>query len=265
MIKRLVVIAILCIETLCAMAQSVLFKTLDREQYLSRVKLVDEFMARFNGDEKRSDIKNSDNETNILLLFDLAKYKSKTDSGFIAAKEFASHVVENNVKLNYEDKDWYAKVKCHCRLGQKKFVCDMYLRFEERDSGIYRWAISNVDGDIFKTSRDMPHDELFIMPNDNEQFFQSIKKTTTETYKYIDDYVKKGYKADALSTFLAIVRFNQLKIESVTDVSFVFLQVPDYIFTIKYFGRETKNAGWLIDECRHLTADEKNKIINTIH
>lgn len=103
------------------------------------------------------------------------------------------------------------------------------------------------------------------MPNDNEQFFQSVKKTTTETYKYIDDYVKKEYKADALSTFLALVRHNQLKIEAITDVQFVFLQVPDYAFTVKYFERDNKNVGWLIDSCTKMSEQEKDLLLKTIH
>ena len=95
------------------------------------------------------------------------------------------------------------------------------------------------------------------MPNDNEQFFMSVRKTTTETYKFIDDYVVKGYKADALSTFLALVRNNILKIDAVTDVEFVFMQVPGYTFSVKYFERESKNSGWLIDSFSKCDKDGK--------
>lgn len=258
---------LLCAGTLCVSAQTTIFKALDRDQYLARVKILDEFFARFNCEEKRNDMPEeySDSTSNILLLFDLSKYKSKTDSGFVAAKNFASHVVSSKSVLRYEDTNWFAKIKCHGKLGQKKVVFNMFLCVEERDSAMYRWAISNVEGDIFLNSRDSPHKELFIYPNDNEQFFQSVIKNTTETYKYIDDYVKKGYKADALSTFLALVRCNQLKIEAITDVRFVFLQVPDYIFTVKYFERENKNVGWLIDSCTKMSDQEKFLLLKTIH
>ncbi len=258
---------LLCAETLCVSAQTTILEALDRDQYLARVKMIDEFFARFNCEEKRNDVPEeySDCASNILLLFDLSKYKSRNDSGFVAAKNFASHVVTSKSLLRYEDADWFAKIKCHGKLGQKKVVFDMFLCVEERDSAMYRWAISNVEGDIFLTSRDNPHKELFIMPNDNEQFFQSVKKTTTETYKYIDDYVKKGYKADALSTFLALVRHNQLKIEAITDVQFVFLQVPGYAFTVKYFERDNKNVGWLIDSCTIMSNQEKDLLLKAIH
>ena len=125
-------------------------------------------------------------------------------------------------------------------------------------------VICDIDGDLFKTSKDREHKELFIMPNENEQFFMSIRKLTTESYKFIDDYTKDSYKADRLSTFLALVRMNLLKIDSVTDVEFTFLQVPGYSFTIKYFNRETKNSGWLIDSFVRISQEEKNNIIKTM-
>lgn len=267
MAKRMLAIILLCAGTLCVSAQTTTLATLDRDQYLARVKMIDEFMARFNCEEKRDDIPEaySDSISNILLLFDLSKYKSKDDREFVAAKNFVSHVVASKSILKYEDTDWFAKIKCHGKLGQKKVMFNMFLCVEERDSAMYKWAISNVEGDIFSNSRNNSHKELFIMPNDNEQFFQSVKKTTTETYEYIDDYVKKGYKVDALSTFLALVRHNQLKIESITDVQFIFLQVPGYAFTVKYFERNNKNVGWLIDSYTKMSNQEKILLLKTIH
>ncbi len=259
--KRISAVLLVFFQLYCMhiQAQTGVFELLNRDLYMAKVKLVDEFFARFNGEEKRTDLgpDYTGRESGLLLLFDIAKFKSKTDSNFIAAKSFAQYVAENDVKINFEDDNWYAKIKCHGRLGQKKVTFNMTLCVEERDSAMYRWAISDVEGDIFKTSRDKDHKEFFIMPNDNEQFFMSVRKTTTETYKFIDDYVVKGYKADALSTFLALVRNNILKIDAVTDVEFVFMQVPGYTFSVKYFERESKNSGWLIDSFSKCDKDGK--------
>lgn len=267
MMKRVFSIVLFCAGILCVSAQTTIIEALDRGQYLARVKMLDEFFARFNCEEMRKDLPEGypDSVSNILLLFDFSKYKSRSDSGFVAAKDFAAHVVASKSSLRYEDADWFAKIKCHGKLGQKKIVFNMFLCVEERDSVMYRWAISNVEGDVFLNSRDKPHKELFIYPNDNEQFFQSVIKTTTETYKYIDDYVKREYKADALSTFLALVRCNQLKIEAITDVQFEFLQVPGYAFTVKYFERDNRNVGWLIDSCTEMSDQEKILLLKTIH
>lgn len=266
MTRILLTLVLVCTRVVYAPAQTNILKSLNRDQYIAKVKLVDEFFARFNGKELRNDLGSeyTDKESNIVLLFDLAKFTSKEDSGFIAIKEFAHQAAKDNIKLYFEDENWFAKIKCHGKLAQKSITFNMMLCVEERDSGMYRWAISDVDGDIFRTSRDKPHEDLFIMPNDNEQFFMSIRKLTTETYKFIDDYVKSDYKADALSTFLALVRNNNLKIEAVSDVEFIFLQVPNYIFTVKHFQRESMNSGWLIDSCRKVSDEEKTKLLKKL-
>ena len=264
--NKILLLLITCTFAIKSSAQIDVFNLLDREQYLANVKLVDEFFCRFNGDELRNDLgdKYLDHESNILLLFDLAKYKSKNDSNFIAAKNFSHYIVSNNIKLNFEDSLWYAKIKCHGRFAQKNVTFDMKLCVQARDSMMYKWVICDIDGDLFKTSKDREHKELFIMPNENEQFFMSIRKLTTESYKFIDDYTKDSYKADRLSTCLALVRMHLLKIDAVTDVEFTFLQVPDYSFTIKYFNRETKNSGWLIDSFTRISQEEKINIIKTM-
>lgn len=235
------------IETISA--QAGLYNLINKDQIQANVNLVDEFIARFNGEKLRLDIapEASDRESNILRLFDKSKFSSLTDSNFLKAKEFARVAVENNIRLHFEDTCWFAKIKCHGKLAKKDVIFFMTLNVEKRDSLMYKWVINGVEGDIFLTSRDRPHKELFFMPNDNEQFFMSIPQATSEAYRLIDDYVKQGYKADALSTFLALVRNNQLKIEYVSDVEFIFHQVPNYVFTIKHFERDDKNSGWLID------------------
>lgn len=266
MYRLLFTFIFVCVGANFASAQTDVFNLLNRDLYLARVKLLDEFFARFNGEEVRSglDEKYSDRASGILMLFDLARYQSKSDSGFVAAENFSMCVLEKDIKLHYEDKNWFARIKCNGKLAQKSVEFNMTLCVEERDSAIYNWAISDVEGEIFRTSRDKPHKELFIMPNDNEQFFMSIRKLTTETYKFIDDYVKSDYKADALSTFLALVRNNCLKIEAVSDVEFIFLQVPEYIFSVKHFERESMNSGWLIDSCRKVSDEEKVKLLNRL-
>ncbi len=262
-----VYVILVCVGAISVPAQTGVFNLLNENQYFAKVKLVDEFFARFNGEEKRKDLnlKNSDRESNILLLFDFSKFKSKKDLDFIKAKSFAHDVYNNNYKIHFEDKNWFAKIKCHGRLGKKEITFPMFLCVEMRDSGMYKWVISDVEGEMFCTSRDKSHKEFFLMPNDNEQFFQSIRRATTETSKYIDDYVKNDYKVDALSVFLTLVRSNQLKIDAVTDVEFCFLQIPGYIFTVKYFERESLNAGWLIDSCKMMTDTAKVKLLKKLH
>lgn len=234
-------------------AQKQYFDSLNRNQYLAKVKLMDEFFARFNGDEVRPNLtkKYADRKSNILFLFDLSKFKSKADKNFKLAEKFAKEVADSNYCLRFESPKWDACVKCHGTLNGKQVSFLMHLVVEERDSSnMYKWAIANVEGDIFKTSKDRPHKNLFVMPNDHEQFFASIRKISTEAYRFVDDYMVDSYKTSALSVFATLVRNGALKIDYVSDLHFIFSQVPNYKFVVKYFDRESENAGWLIDSVK---------------
>lgn len=264
--KRLLFLSILYI-CLSPTVHAQLFDVLNKPMYEARVKLLDEFHARFNGTEQRKDVdeKYSDRKSNILMLFDLSRFKSKDDTLFIAAETFAEKVIHDSILLNYTDSCWFAKVKCHGLLAKKGVDFLLYLSVEKRGKDMYKWVISDVDGSIFSTSRSIDHKELFLYPNDHEQSFASLVRTTEETCRYIDDFVKDGYESAPLSVFLTLVRCGQLKIEYVSDVEFVYLQVPEYIFSVKHFERETMNAGWLISSIEKCDEITKVEMLNNLH
>ena len=59
-----------------------LFDVLNKPMYEARVKLLDEFYARFNGKEQRKGVeaKYADRKSNILMLLDYSRFKSREDS-----------------------------------------------------------------------------------------------------------------------------------------------------------------------------------------
>lgn len=247
-------------------AQASFFDLLNKPMYDARVKLIDEFFARFNGIEKRKDVTEdySDRKSNILMLFNLAQFKSQRDSNFWAADTFAQEIVRSESYIHYSDSNWYAKAKCSGSLAKKKVCFILYLTVEKRGKDMYKWVIADAEGDIFKTSRDKGHQELFILPNDNEQSFLSLANISHETFDYIDDYAKKDFNTDALSVFLTLVRSGLLKIDYVSDVEFVFMQVPNYVFTVKHYERESMNVGWLISSFKKCVETDKNGILTNM-
>ena len=247
-------------------AQSGMFDLLNKPMYEARVKLIDEFIARFNGAEKRKGVSEeySDRKSNVLMMFDLTKFKSKQDSLFLCADEFVQKVISENILLNYTDSCWYAKVKCNGSLAKKDVDFYLYLIVEKRGDDMYKWSIAKAEGKVFDTSRTRKHRELFISPNDHEMSFMSLSKITDGSNRYIDDYAKDGYEADALSIFLTLARCGQLKINNVSDVEFVFLQVPGYIFSVKHYERESMNVGWLINSFEKCDETYKTEILSSL-
>jgi hypothetical protein len=250
-------------------AQAQFLDPLNMPMYHARVKLVDEFFARFNGKEKRTDLPQeySDRKSNILMLFDLSQFQTKHDSLFLEADSFAQKVAQDSILLDYSDDRWYAKVHCFGQLAKKKVDFYLYLVVESRGNDMYKWAIANAEGDIFNTSRSREHIELFMLPNAHEQSFSSLSRVTSEDARYIDDYVKDGYEASPLSVFLTLVRSGLLQIEYTSEAEFVFFQVPNYIFTVRHFERDSMNVGWLISsivKCEEEHKKDKKELLNAI-
>ena len=260
------ILTIICLLScvLGTTADDAILNALNTRLYKARVKMVDEFVVRFNGEAFRHDLlpEHKTRRNGILMLFD----QELIDTSSVAMQQvfmnFAEQAVADSVMLHFEDEDWFATVTCTGKYGKRQVSFSIILKVERRDSSkMFKWVISDVDGDIFKTSRDNPHRELFIMPNDHEQFFSSLIRATGEAHEFIDDYARSDFNTDALSSFMTLVRSGLLRIESVSGVKFTFLQVPGYTFSIKYFIRESMNDGWLISECQTCTDVEKEKLL----
>ncbi len=241
---------------------------LNRDAYMTRVKLVDEFIARFNGDEIRPDL-SSDiqdlNKTNLLLLFDYKLLKSKTDTMFAKAEEMVDTILLCNTKLEYSDKNWVAKAICHGKFKGKAVEFVMYLVVEQRAEDMFKWVIAKVDGDIFKLIPSIKSEKIMISPDAHETNFMQLRRITTEKDDYIINYGLKGFEVDQNSVFYSYVYNGWLDIDYITDLEFIFYQVPGYKFSITHLDRESLNAGWLITSFEKCSEEEKKRFLDFIY
>lgn len=240
-----------------------------KERYVQsvRIGLVDEFMKRFNGSEVHPDIprkSRNSRKNNLMMLFDLGKFTSKKDKRFTEASAMMDAAIKHRVRIHYEDSAWCARALCSGSLNGKAVSFYLYLTVESRGKGMYKWVIAKADGRLFST-RPAGGEKLMIMPDDHETNFISLSRIISAQPANIRRLLRKSYTYDATSSFVYLVQSGQLKINHVSNLDFIFTQIPGYEFTVSYIEREKNNLGWLISSFRKESPKEKNAFIESLY
>ncbi len=254
------------IGCLCCNAQ--VFDMLNSDLYRGRVKLVSEFMERFNGDEKNPYIDpNADeiDKINLCQLFNIDLILKNRSENEPKAFQFVDSVLNHDVKLYYSNPDWFAKTTCIATFKGKEVKFDLFLVVEPRGNDMYKWVIADVDGDIFDLKPSKSSDQIMLLPNEHESNFMRLYSITNGKDDLITLYSISDNNTDRLTVFNTLVYYGLLNIEYIDDVEFTFLQVPGYVFTIREFERESTNSGWLIDSWLPISNEEKSLMLEKLY
>lgn len=227
----------------------------------NRVKLLDEFMDRFNGEELHGMISDNDSlkeDLNLLYLMDEEMFALNKDSMLQISDEFADSVRANRTKLFYDDGQWFAEVKVNCTYMNKDEVqIKLYLRPEEIKPFQHRWVIVGARGEILELTPSQRNHGLDILPNNHEVGFMALPKIHLLGNDKILNYAAKDYHTDPLTAFYTMVYADALKMDSTDEIVFHFLEVPGFVFTVKRHVRKGFNSGWLISGIRKM--EDSNK------
>lgn len=241
---------------------------IDSNLYHGRVKLVWEFMQRFNGEELHPSVKPSDQDAeraNLLQLFDYEKIASNAPVNESSALQLVDSISSNAVKLHFYDKEWYATARCVGHLKEKEVKFDLLLTVEPRGDNMYKWVISDVSGEIFNLKPSRDSETIMLLPNEHESNFMKLNSITAEKDDYITLYTSKTNPVNRLSVFNTLVYYDVLNIDYVSDIEYTFMQVPGYTFTIREIKRESTNAGWLITSWNKLNREDKRLRLDALY
>lgn len=240
----------------------------ESELYHSRIKLVSEFMDRFNGNEFHP-LVDSTNAEKIKLnygqLFDIENILSNKEKLQPETMELIDSISKNHTQLAFSDTDWFAKAKCLGSLNGKEVLFDIYLTVEKRKNDMYKWVISEVSGDIFSLNAEKGPENAFLLPNEHESNFMNLHYITSGNEKNITSFMAKSHQIDAISVFSTLVYYGLLDITHVSDLEFIFLQVPGFAFSVKEQIRDSSNAGWLISSWQKMDTTEKENLLQALH
>lgn len=227
----------------------------DFENFDYNVKQIDEFILRFNLKELLIQPNQNDQyeRVNRILLFDKSYYRDNT----VFLNDFLGSVEKQNTVLSFYDSTWFAIADCNVTFKGKKDKITLILRTERVKDDIYKWSITDANGDILELIPKTQSDRLRLLPTDNEVNFMSLQSVTTSNAQNITLFNEGGHINDRLSVFDCLVYNKLLKIDNVQELTYCFTQVKGYKFYVKNYLRDGKNAGWLISDVQKENAGEQ--------
>lgn len=229
-------------------------------QNTQRVKVLDEFWQRFNGthnlEGKRIAYDSAVRQQALAGLFDRA-YVRQADSALrqVLQRFVRTLAPDSSQILAYHDSDWYAELHCKATLKGKPENLKLLMQTAKTPEGYAKWTIRQAEsGRLGLKAQDTT---LALTPVSHNLNFMQVARLSKENRANIAALAHAEYAPDPLSIFFYLVKSGELQIDYVEKITYHFLQIPNYIFTVEHFERAGNNVGWLISSVQ--AADSKQK------
>jgi hypothetical protein len=241
-------------------------------EFAFEVKTIDEFIERFNNDKftlirKYMDSNFPGKKINRLdLLRTLFNYQESLWSE-ADALEFSKTVLDEKSEkfLDFYSDKWYAEADCRVNYkGMTKRVRITLQVFVSDRTGAAKWVVCGARAPFLDFSR-REDPKKFLNPISHATDFIGLKKAM-EDKAYIRNYLSDGFRESHLNKYLAAVATGDIVFEQIESITYHFLSIPEWLFTVKEFRRKGKNTGWLIQSLsRRSDAEKQDYIKNTLH
>ena len=79
------------------------------------------------------------------------------------------------------------------------------------------------------------------------------------------EWIKEARESNKLLTsrFLDLLITKDLRLIQIHKITYHFLKIDNWIFSVKYVNRESANSGWLVDELLSSSTENKNNYLNS--
>jgi len=252
----------------------------EAETFFYRVKNIDDFIERFNDDPRssvRREFRKMEKEALVSrpkLLLSVFNWQNEQLKSSVDTKEFFDQVADSALPqfVRFTDSDWYADALCDFTFDNNPIQLRLVLHVKHMGDKGTKWMIAGVSDHIALGNADISQPSQTT----GQEVKQSIPPTNyavnfLELRKVLNAGMDETncFEADLLTTekgkqVVKLIKEQRLKFQQANEMKFHFLQLPNWIFTVEEFNRNTKNSGWLINEIRKVSEDEKQKIRNSV-
>jgi hypothetical protein len=255
-----------------ARAQLIESNSLGDRNYAFQVKHLEEFFERFNNMKTTYHIeyvKNHypgvviDRQSILRGLFNNENKKWSQEQ----INDFIFKVTDSArpLHLNFYGGEWFAETQCKFKYLGKQINVTIILRIKGNEDEGSKWLIMgahsiNIIGENDSVASKITiKSEQFINPFNHITYFTGLNKALGDR-KHIYDYLDSGFLESSQSRkFLNALLKKKLLYQYVHKITFHFLQIDGWIFTVNEFARETANSGWLISSMQRAESPEKSQ------
>ena len=242
--------------------------------FYNRIKNIEFFMDRFNHGRKElmhlSKIdtatyikKLKERDILIFTLFDKQRLKSEGDK-YISKKNAQDFIRQVNNPyqpqfLNFSDSGWYATFAFEGEYKKKPIAIDCALKVNRDLQGVYTWTIIKIFSKDLKLD-DHFENQLNFNPSVHGTDFMGVRISLSDP-----EWIKEARESNKLLTsrFLDLLITKDLRLIQIHKITYHFLKIDNWIFSVKYVNRESANSGWLVDELLSSSTENKNNYLNS--
>lgn len=255
---RIYISILLSLVTLNSYTQDI--GKLQEEMYDYQVKGIGEFMARFNSDEHLKfnmqlpdSISQRKKDVLSVCNFEIASTMPDFEN---TITRFLQAIEDNDIKLQFSDSTWFACAEFDVEYKKKPIKLNLLLTPHEARPKRFCWALVDVGGKDVNQLADTTK-WVGISPTDNELDFIELAGKSKTQRRNFSGFRKPGKDIDYLSSFVALVQAGVVTINHCDKITYYFLNIPNFIFTVDNFIRENSNSGWLISSILPINDNQK--------
>lgn len=227
---------------------------IDEDALQFRVKQIDEFFTRFNyetdykGDIPTNPSDKEEYKKNLLTLFNLDSFSNEKHEVDSIVSHFIDYLIDNNIKIHYEDSIWNAEAKSSFLYEGKKYEIVFTLKPERIKSVMFKWVITDIQSPLFAQFPTVPKDTVTISPAEHGIGFMTLPETINLNKTSVGTIYAKDYLRSNLPVFDYLVASGKIKMNAVTKVTYHF-HIKDADFDVERIEKERSyNQGWLINK-----------------
>lgn len=257
-------------SALASQAQIITDWQIQTENFQSRVKSIEFFIDRFNNQPEGSGkviFDKSDSVKRIKFseerngrLFSLFDWRSINRKDTALQHKLSDFIKQINNPLSpqfiqFNERGWLAQIDFEITQNGKKAILTCYLQTSEKEN-VYTWALRSFTSDIL-------HNEIFqdtalhFNPSAHGTDFMEVRLKLQQLTK-----LNESRFTDVSSELIRQLSNRKVVIQQIAKITYHFLQIEGWMFSVEYFNRASPDSGWLIKHLTRLQPKQKEEYLN---